>query len=309
VTGQERLALACSAERPTVAAGQGVRLRAWAESVGGPAPRYDWTAPVGQLTPKGAQAHWDLANLPAGRYAATVRLQATTAASDECVVRVIVRPDDVSGRGEIGPPGPPTRETGSALLAADQVEVQGYGLYSYVLLGARPGDVARERVLKVIDAVVNLAPEIGKLERYVPRRELNVVYLPVTEASAPPPTPEWVLGNYDYARARSLLRLRPGGHHEGPYILSVLRPPAGGPPASGPPSLGGSYLFQELSRVPPHLAGSWVKEFLNQAAQERFWEERTSQRLALKLRLTVSVLGEGLPEVHKALDTWIVWGK
>ena len=61
--------------------------------------------------------------------------------------------------------------------------------------------------------------------------------------------------------------------------------------------------------MPPHLAASWVKEFLNQAAQERFWDERTGARLALKLRVTVSVLGEGLPEVRKALDGWISWAR
>ena len=52
---------------------------------------------------------------------------------------------------------------------------------------------------------------------------------------------------------------------------------------------------------------TWVREFLNQAAQERFWEERTGQQLALKLRLTIGILGVGLPEVRKALDTWIAW--
>ena len=61
--------------------------------------------------------------------------------------------------------------------------------------------------------------------------------------------------------------------------------------------------------MPSHLAASWVKEFLNQAAQERFWDERTGARLALKLRVTtVSVLGEGLPEVRKALDGWSILG-
>ena len=71
----------------------------------------------------------------------------------------------------------------------------------------------------------------------------------------------------------------------------------------------GSYLFQDLSSVPPHLAASWVREFLNQAAQERFWEEKTAVQLAQRLRATVGIMGAGLPEVRKSLDSWITWVK
>ena len=124
--------------------------------------------------------------------------------------------------------------------------------------------------------------------------------MPVT---SPPPgavSAEWILEKYDYARARTILRLLPGTHRDGPYIVSALRPLAAPTPL-------GPVLFQDLSRVPPHLVSAWVKEFLNQAAQERFWEERTGQQLAHRLRLTIGVLAEGLPEVRKALDSWITW--
>jgi hypothetical protein len=50
----------------------------------------------------------------------------------------------------------------------------------------------------------------------------------------------------------------------------------------------------------------WVKEFLNQAAQERFWEEPTVGNLALKLRTTIGVLAAGLPE-RKTLEDAIGW--
>ena len=69
----------------------------------------------------------------------------------------------------------------------------------------------------------------------------------------------------------------------------------------------GPYLLQDLSAVPPHLAASWVKEFLNQAAQERFWEERKAVQLASRMRVTIAILGAGLPEVRKAVDDWIAW--
>jgi hypothetical protein len=94
---------------------------------------------------------------------------------------------------------------------------------------------------------------------------------------------EWILDNYDYARARSLLRHLPAR-------IATALPGLGAQAARR--RRGQPYLLQDLSSVPPHLAASWVKEFLNQAAQERFWDERTGARLALKLRVTIGVLGE-----------------
>ena len=295
----EPLAVTCSAERPTVALGQAIRLSAWAIPPPGQTLHYAWEATVGRTDGNGPEARWDLTDVRPGMYAASVRVSATTGASVECLLRVLVRRDPGS-RG-----GPPlSRETGSALLLPGQVETAGYGLYSHLLLGSPPSDAARERYLKAIEAYVGLIPEIASLEQYLPRRELNIAYVPVKSAPGPSVSAEWVLANYDYARARSLLRALPGPPRNGPYIVSALGPLAGG---DGTSARSDRYLFQDLSRVPPHLVASWVREFLNQAAQERFWEERSGQELALKLRLTVGILGAGLPEVLNALDSWIAW--
>jgi hypothetical protein len=296
--------VACSAERATVPFGGTVRLRAWASSPSGKTPRYVWKVTVGRLHGQGSEAQWDLANVRPGTYAAGARASGPTGTSAECLLRVIVRADP--GERGIRPPvlAAPSRETGGSLLLPGRGETPEYGLYSYLLLGSPPSDAARERYLKAIEAYWGLIPEIARLEQYVARRELNIAYLPVTKALDGTISAEWVFENYDYARARSLLRLLPGGNREGPYIVSTLRPLGDAARGSTP---SGQYLFQDLSRVPPHLVASWVKEFLNQAAQERFWEEGTGERLALKLRVTVGVLGMGLPEVRKALDTWIAW--
>ena len=48
-----------------------------------------------------------------------------------------------------------------------------------------------------------------------------------------------------------------------------------------------------------------MREFQNQAAQERFWEPRTMEILTLKLRTTIAVLAIGLPEVQSAVHKWI----
>jgi len=292
--GDDPPALACSADAPTVPLNGAVTVRAWTANS---ASRLVWEATAGQLETRGAEARWNLANLQPGTYAVIVRLEGDAEGSPECLVRVVVRRDAT-------PRGPDSRETGWALLQAGRSEAPGYGLYSYLLVGAPPTDATRERYLAAIDAYWRLVPEIAGLERYVAPAQLNIAYLPVT---GPPPqtvSTEWLLAQHDYARSRALLRLLPGAHRDGPYILSVLE--RLGAPGTGS-SLAGPYLFQDLSSVPTNLAAAWVRQFLNQAAQERFWETRTGERLALKLRLTIGVMGAGLPEIRKALDTWIAW--
>lgn len=296
--GAEPVALACSADRPTVAIGETVLLKAWAATPPGQTLRYAWEATAGRLEAEGPEARWTLSNLRPGRYAASVRVEGPAGQTAECLLRVIVRQDPAARL--LQESRPLARETGSALLLESQGEAAEYGLYSYLLLGSPPAGAVRERYLGVIEAVWRLVPEIARLEAHVPRQELNIAYVPVT---SPPPgavSAEWILEKYDYARARTILRLLPGTHRDGPYVVSALRPLAAPTPL-------GPVLFQDLSRVPPHLVSAWVKEFLNQAAQERFWEERTGQQLAHRLRLTIGVLAAGLPEVRRALDDWIAW--
>jgi hypothetical protein len=295
--------LACSADPPVVAFGGSVVVRAWA------APDHGdrgilWDSPVGQLTPRGAEAQWDLAGLRPGTYAAVARIGDAPEGASECVVRVVMRPDPAARGPGQGPDRGP-RETGWAILTPSQKEEPGYGLYSYLLLGGPPTEASRPRYLAAIDAYLRLSPAIQSLEQYLDPKALNIAYLPVQSAPPAGASAEWMLERHDYARSRVLLREFPGEHRGGPYIVSALQPVA------IPGARGGAtiqrFLFQDLSWVPAHLASAWTKEFLNQAAQERFWEPRTAERLALRLRLTIAVLGAGLPEVRKALDSWIAW--
>jgi len=305
VMGAAPPSVACSAEHVTIALGDTVTLRAWANTSSGQAPRYAWAVPIGKLEGSGREVQWDLSTVQPGTYVASVRVIGPAGPSAECLLRVIVR-RDANPRGSLAPPpvsSVPQRETGTSLLLPGKEEVPEYGLYSYLLLGSQPSEADRERYLKTIEAFWGLIPEIVGLEQYIPRRELNVAYLPLHSAPAGTTSAEWLLANYDFARARSLLRLLPGNTREGPYIVSALKPLAGST-TSAPP---GPRLFQDLSHVPPHLVASWVKEFLNQAAQERFWEENRAEALARKLRLTIGVLSLGLPEVRKGLDDWIAW--
>ncbi len=298
-TGAEPSPLVCSADRPSVAIGETVGLHAWATG----RLTYSWAATAGRLESRGAEARWRLEDLRPGAYAATVSVRGADESATECVIRVVVR-RDAGGRGMApappGAPASPSRETGRSMLLPGKSEESGYGLYSYFLLGSPPSEAASDRYVKALDSFLRLVPDIAGLEEYVERRELNIAYLPVRAAPGQAPSAAWALDNFDYARARVLLRNIPRPNREGPYLLAALEPLTS---RAGQ----GPYLVQDLSAVPPHLAASWVREFLNQAAQERFWEERTTVRLANRLRLTIGILGAGLPEVRRGIDDWIAW--
>jgi hypothetical protein len=289
------LQVACSADKPTVVSGETLRVRAWCALPAGQTARYGWTATAGMIDGQASDAQWDFSGVQPGLYKATVTVRASVTRPTECSVEVIV----VEGAR-----GVPTRETGRAFLEKGKKEASGYGLYSYLLLGAHPTDSTRDRYLKAIQAYLDVIDDITRLEDYISRPKLNITYLPIETVADTRPTPDWVVERYDYARARALLDLLPGTHREGPYLVSVLKPldSAGNPTDH--------YLFQDLSTVPTEpkdLVSWWVREFLNQAAQVRFWQPRTAELLVLKLRTTIGVLAAGLPDVQNGMDSCLAW--
>jgi hypothetical protein len=300
-----QLMVACSPDKPIAHPGDAIRLRAFVTSPEGWPLDYTWSAPSGQLEGQGSEVKWDFSDVSAGVYEAKVTVKAVSREVADCSVRVIVQVrSQLPTRGD--------RETGRSFLLPNEVETLGYGLYSYLLFGSRPTTAGRERYLKAIEEYLKF-PDIGRLETFnTSRRTLNITYLPVLAVPGRQildrlvdehydEVAEWILKQYDYERARTLLRGLPGSQREGPYIVSFLKPPTW----SGSPTR--PYLYQDQSSVPPHLVSLWAKEFLNQAAQEQFWQERTAVQLVLKLRTTIGILASALPQTRKSLDHWITW--
>ena len=119
----------------------------------------------------------------------------------------------------------------------------------------------------------------------------------------------WVLTNYNYARARAFHNSVPDGPQlEGPYFVSTLKP------LTGIDVISERYLFQDLSSVPPDIIAPWVKEFMAQASQEQFWEGRNAAQFALKLRKSIALLAMGSsqsktawPKAKQELEGLIKW--
>jgi len=287
--------LACSPDRPTIASGEDptLALRAWSPS---PAPLL-WKADSGILKGSGPEVEWDLAGAALGPHTATVAIAGT----EPCAIEVRVLG---SARGGL--------ESGAAYLLTGREEPRGYGLYSYLLFATRPAAHNRERYLAAIEAYLKAVPAILALEGAgIAAHRLNATFLPVTDRPAPAvqnaqgePSADWLLAHYDHARARAILAAPPGEYlGGGPYMVSALAP------LGRVRTIAGHYLHQDLSSVPSQIVGLWAREFFSQAAQERFWEERTARQLALRMRTTVAVLAEAYPGIKNEVQSLIGWIK
>ena len=202
------------------------------------------------------------------------------------------------------------KASGHAYLVDKQAEEQGYGLYSYLLFGSRPNETNRNLYLEAIKAVIKRLSGVKELEAQgFSRAELNVTYV-LLKKPLPPgeggPSPEWVLENYNYARAKFFLSKLPETRQDGPYIVSTLNPIARLQRGAG------EHLVQDLSAIPPartDIIQAWIKAFLRRATQPRKWDSTSGEKLTQKLRLVVAIAAEGLPQVQEAIKTWVVWVK
>jgi hypothetical protein len=284
--------LLCTANAPVAANDETIHVTAYLVDESKDA-RYAWTATGGQVNGQGAHADWTFSGVKPGlTYTINVTMRDGSGGEQHCSLQVTA---SFGSRGE--------RETGRVLLARSQHEEAGFGLYSYLLFGSAPDDSTRERYLNAVKVYLRLTPAIEDLRKFLDLKQLNANYLPVTSlpAEGVKLTAEWLLENYDYARARGILRVLDGPHFRGPYIVSVLKPADPRAGASRP------IFFQDLSVVPPDLIAPWYEIFLNQAAQQRFWETKATQQFTLRVRTIIGVLSRGIPDVKSGLAAWIQW--
>jgi hypothetical protein len=277
-------------EKPLAEVDETVRLDAWVVPQPNQQPDLRWSVDAGKIQAGVSKTNWVLTGVTVGRHVARVSI--SQPANLECALQLYI----------VGP-SRDGRETARGFLAPGEHEQGGYGLYSYLLFGSAPDDTEHERYVKVVEAYLRLSPSLEDLASLLDPKDINATYVLVDGKPPAKITPEWVLHHYDYTRASVVLRNLPGSHLHGPYLLSSLLPVAKANALVHP------YLFQDLSKIAPSLAGAWYEQFVNQAAQDHFWEEHTGQQFVLKLRTMISVLALGLPDVQNGLESWMKWVK
>lgn len=200
---------------------------------------------------------------------------------------------------------PPTRAAGREFLYSE--EAAGFGLYSYVLVPHQPEAASPHyrRCVAIIEAFLKI-PEAGELLRErVKQSDINVTYLPLSGSISgtgdPAARAEKYLAGYDYTRAETLLTRTRQRFYDGPYLVSSLTPLS----ANTPPEPD-KMIFQDLSGVPPKVVAMWMESFLNQAAQERFWERNSHDDFVKELRTFIAAGGEQVTDATSAFAS-IIW--
>jgi hypothetical protein len=187
------------------------------------------------------------------------------------------------------------RLTGRDFLKTGEPEGRGYGLYSYVLFGQPVSAGNRDLYEAVLSAYLAIQ-EIRRLEGAgAERKDLNITYLPVRETPPENPSVGWLLDHYDYARAQIILNVAGDLDSARPYIVSYATPLSVGTTVDNK-----RLLLQDLSGVPADLAFLWVKEFIAQARNPRYWDARAIQQLMLSLRKNIAVFARAFDDVRSA---------
>ncbi len=297
---QDGPAVICSLDPPLLASGETATAKVLADVPDRSAVHYEWSATgggfaenlaagstVGWIAPSGGQRSYEL----------TVVARRGEQVIGSCKVSVTV---EATVRSSPSAPSQGFQTEGSILLQGVS-ERPGYGLYSYLLLASPPEGDGAARVHALLQTYLDEILAVKGLEGYFKSSQLNVTYLPLQQAMEEQLTVDSVLDHYDYARAKLLLSKIPGSHTTGSYILSSLSP------LTAAASVQGSYLLEDLSAVPASAIPFWVQQFLSQTAQQRFWEAKTLDGVALRLRTAIAIAAEGLPDVRKAVTSWIVF--
>jgi hypothetical protein len=277
-------------------ANSATRLDAWRHDSQKADVPSSWRVPVGKVTSKSGSVLWQLGPVPPGVYEADLMVGGSKA----CTFRIAV----VSSKLELRDS---KRQSGAGFLLAEESEPAGYGLYSYVLLASRPEAQNRARYQSVIQFVLKFET-VGALAKYIPQQEINNTLIPLRtrlpqylalklaggEDADYASVSDWVFENYDYARARSILRNVSGETFFGPYILSV----------SSPSHLDAldreKHLLQDFSTVREDLIVHWIRHFQYQAQQVRFWDTNNLRSFQLQLRTGISHVAEAIKPVRLA---------
>jgi len=296
VVASAQAEMVCLPSAPSAQVGSSVTLNAWYGGAKGVKPEFKWSVTTGAIHSENGVTTWDLKGADPGATYADVDAMVNGAKAATCEIQLVVEVEgeEPKHRG----PGATIQMSGRGFLTASQSEPDGFGLYSYILFGSRPAAADRDRYIAILDAALRLLKPTNDLVTRIKAFQLNSTWLPITSLPASDPDSKWLVDNYDYTSAAVFLARAGIKNPDAIYLLSVRSPLSKAAPT--PP-----FLKQDLSHVPADLASTWVTLFINQAAQERFWDSNTFAGVVAKMRLAIALTAQGVPNVKTAMGTWL----
>lgn len=177
----------------------------------------------------------------------------------------------------------PVATTARAPLWTGEAEAGGYGLYSYLLFGSSSGSGYARRLVAACAYLSGFEAAEDATIRELSPSGINIFYAPLRSSSyrRDPLTTqqaEWLVVNYDYARARALLN-RIGEEGDDIFLVTYLEPLS----AIDAPQAD-RLLVQHLSLVPTELIELWIEEFRRQVRSAAYWDQLTFRQALLRVR-------------------------
>ncbi|MEP7001904.1 MAG: hypothetical protein ABI969_15560 [bacterium] len=289
--------VACAPSRPAVAPQDTVTLRVFGDPPLGRGTRVKWSVSAGRIVGTGATVRWILSDAGLGRFTAQASVLRGRKVVGSCSADVALTPPR-NDMGGLLPAG--------VFLATGAHEEQGYGAYTYLLLGAPAADAAHKaRHRSAIARYLQVAQDIASYDAGVSRARLNVNYLPLDmpfKWSRDPALADSVLAHYQYATAQTLLSSLEGAHLGGPYLVTVPAPLSTTAPTAG------KLIVHDLSRITSDaLVPVWVDAFLAQSTQLQWSEPGAWTQFPLRLRTAIGAVALGIPPVKAAMKDWSGW--
>jgi hypothetical protein len=195
-----------------------------------------------------------------------------------------------------------------SLLVRGDYEERGFGLYSYLLFGARPTVDTRRRYLELVRTIILRAERTTDMVAVgFSKRELNVFYFPVlrqpTRTATIDEVAEWIVTYYDYARARRILDMVAlASHGGGPYLLASLTPLSHG-------IAGDIAILEDLTRATDETAPLWAGHFLDVSCYPQLWNRQSLMEAMLRIREYISLAAVAGQPVVRAVDIIVAWVK
>lgn len=303
----------CLPDQPMLVIGQRVALHLWAASV--PAGRTRWQVESGTVeVAADQQVQWTVTTGAAGQVVrATAFLDTDAGSTPLCTTQVTLVLPGLELKG------PRLLDRTLFLYPGSTLPVDGYGLYSYLLLPkpAVRGSDAERRILAELAELLRF-PDLEDIKAGTGvqrRRSLHLIQLLLRE----PPGPEleraidardwmnaarWVLDHYDHRSSRRLAEDidEIPAPDDGPYFVSFDRVHH----VDGvDEDLPRPYLVQDHSLATERLARIWINAFLNQAWQDTYWQPRPLERVYLRTRTMLEYTARATGSLGESLLTGI----
>lgn len=187
-------------------------------------------------------------------------------------------------------------------------EERGYGLYSYVVFRSRPSEKTRPRYVAVIKAIVERVERTDQMIAVgYEREELNAIYFPVmrrpSRSASVAEIAEWIIDNYDFARAKRILDSIESISGDGPFLLASLSPLGSGLRATT------NGFMTDLGRASDETAPLWTRHFIAVSCIPQQWNRTSLERAMLSVRDYISTVAMAGAPVMNAVDSIVAWIK